>query len=71
MASGLEFTIIRPGGLRHGPATGQGYLSENPETFGYIDRAELAQLMVASLDDDRTIGKTFSAACETKTYIFD
>lgn len=60
-ASGLEYTIIRPGGLRSGNRTGNGVLSEDRDAFGFIFREDLAELLVATLDDDRTIGKTFAA----------
>jgi uncharacterized protein YbjT (DUF2867 family) len=70
-ASGLGYTIIRPGGLRSGPATGGGALSEDREAFGYIDRAELAQLVVAVLDDDRTSGHTFAAFDAQRQWIWD
>lgn len=62
--SGLDYTIIRPGGLQPDskPPTGRGYLSEDPMAFGFIHRADLARLIVAALDDDRTIGHTFAAA---------
>lgn len=66
-ATSLDYTIIRPGGLGFGPATGQGFLSEDPSTMGFIDRAELARLVVGALDDDRTIGKTFAAVDAGKT----
>jgi uncharacterized protein YbjT (DUF2867 family) len=62
-ASGLDYTIIRPGGLR-GPgkaATGQGYLSEDRKAFGFIHRADLARLIVAALDDPRSVGRTLAA----------
>jgi uncharacterized protein YbjT (DUF2867 family) len=58
---GLDYTIIRPGGLTFTPATGEGWLSEDPAAFGVIGREELARLVVGVLDDDRTAGKTFSA----------
>jgi len=68
--SGLDYTIIRPGGLKNGTANGHGYLSENVEAFGFIDRGDLARLIVAALDDKRAIGKTLHAADETRTWIF-
>jgi len=61
MASGLDYTIIRPGGLPPGVGSGGGLLSENRETMGFIMRSDLARLIVGALDDDRTIGKTFAA----------
>jgi uncharacterized protein YbjT (DUF2867 family) len=61
-ASGLRYTIIRPGGLPPGVvATGRGILSEDPATMGFIKRPDLARLIVAVLYDDRTIGKTLAA----------
>lgn len=66
-ASGLNYTIIRPGGLRpnDAPVTGQGYLSEDRTAFGFMHRADLAAMIVGALDDDRTVGKTFAAADKT------
>jgi uncharacterized protein YbjT (DUF2867 family) len=59
--SGLDYTIIRPGGLRSGHRTGNGVLTEDIDTFGFIFREDLAELLVAVLDDDRSIGKTLAA----------
>jgi uncharacterized protein YbjT (DUF2867 family) len=67
-ASGLDFTIVRPGGLRSDNRTGNGILSEDPQTFGYIFREDLAELIVAVLDDDRTIGKTLAAIDSERGY---
>ena len=61
IASDLDYTIIRPGGLSASTPSGRGLLSENPGTFGYIHRADLAALMVGCLDDPRSIGKTLAA----------
>jgi uncharacterized protein YbjT (DUF2867 family) len=61
-ASGLRYTVIRPGGLPPGVVpTGRGIVSENPATMGFIKRPDLARLVVAVLYDDRTIGKTLAA----------
>jgi uncharacterized protein YbjT (DUF2867 family) len=60
-ASGMEYTIIRPGGLRSRPATGNGVLTEETDAFGYIFREDLARLIVACLDDPRAINKTLAA----------
>lgn len=61
-ASGLSYTIIRPGGLPPGVVpTGRGILSDNPATMGFIKRPDLARLVVGVLYDDRTIGKTLAA----------
>lgn len=64
---GLAYTVIRPGGLPFDSGTGGGILSEDPETFGFIARPDLARLVVAAFDDERTIGKTFSAIDPVRT----
>jgi len=56
MESGLDYTVIRPGGLRRGEATGTGVLIEE-EKMGSIDRQELGRLVAGALADDSTIGK--------------
>jgi uncharacterized protein YbjT (DUF2867 family) len=60
-ASGLAFTIVRPGGLGRGPASGRGRLEANPLISGSINRAELARLLVRCLDDPGTVGRVYSA----------
>ena len=69
-ASGLAYTIIRPGGLPFDIGTGSGLLSEDPAAFGFIAREDLARLVVSSFDDDRTAGKTFSAMDPARTTLF-
>lgn len=60
-ASGLEWTILRPGGLKSEPATGQGLLSQDPEIHGFIHRADVALLASRILRDAATIGQAFAA----------
>ncbi len=68
IASDLQYTIIRPGGLPPATAaTGNGVLSEDRDAFGFIGRPDLAQLIVKSLGDDSTIGKTFAAVDTERT----
>ena len=58
--SGLDYTIIRPGGLLNDPPSGNGMLIEE-FTTGSINRADVALLIVQILDDDATIGKIYHA----------
>lgn len=51
--SGLDYTIVRPGGLRRGEATGTG-IFEDYEHRGSIDRQELGRMIVTILDDQST-----------------
>jgi uncharacterized protein YbjT (DUF2867 family) len=60
-ASGLGYTIIRPGGLMDKEAQGRTYLTEDTRAMSWIRRADLAQLIVQALDDPRAIGKTYHA----------
>lgn len=59
-ASGLQYTIIRPGGLGHGRSTGQAMLADDPQAFSYVSRVDLAQLVVGAIGDPATIGKTYN-----------
>ncbi len=60
-ASGLRYTIIRPGGLGTGTASGAAYLTEDRRAFSYIERADLARLVVDALGSPASVGKTFAA----------
>lgn len=68
---GLDYTIIRPGGLKTAQATGRGLLSEDRSTSGIITRADLAGLIVKAMDDDKTIGKTLAAIDREFKFPFD
>ncbi|MEH2231295.1 MAG: SDR family oxidoreductase [Nostoc sp.] len=61
IASGLTYTIIRPGGLKSEPATGNGVLTEDPHIIGSINRADVAQLVGRSLNSQRANNKILSA----------
>jgi uncharacterized protein YbjT (DUF2867 family) len=59
--SGLDYTIIRPGGLLEKEAQGRAYLTEDTRSMSWIRRTDLARLTVQALDDRRAIGKTYHA----------
>lgn len=59
--SGLIYTIIRPGGLKSEPATGNGVLSENYQVSGMIHRADVAQLVGRCVVSNLANNKIFSA----------
>ena len=59
--SGLDYTIIRPGGLLNKEAQGKAYLTEDTRAMSWIRRDDLAALVVQALDDSRAIGKTYHA----------
>jgi uncharacterized protein YbjT (DUF2867 family) len=59
MNSGLDATILRPGGMASEAATGTAIKTEDHTAMGVIQRADLAALVVECLDDDSTIGKIY------------
>ncbi len=61
VASGLIYTIIRPGGLKSEVATGNAVLTEDPTVAGIIHRADVARLVFDCLNSDRANNKVFSA----------
>ncbi|WP_261816936.1 SDR family NAD(P)-dependent oxidoreductase [Vibrio gallicus] len=57
--SGLDFTILRPGGLKDGAHNGLGVLSQQGEVHGSINRGEVAQLSHQLLTNPQSIGKIY------------
>jgi uncharacterized protein YbjT (DUF2867 family) len=58
-ASGLDYTIVRPGRLTDDPGTGLIEAAEELERIGGIPRDDVAATLAACLDADSTIGKSF------------
>jgi uncharacterized protein YbjT (DUF2867 family) len=59
--SGLDYTIIRPGGLLDKEPQGRAYLTEDTRSMSWIRRADLAALTVQALDNPRAIGRIYHA----------
>jgi uncharacterized protein YbjT (DUF2867 family) len=57
-ASGLDFTIVRPGGLTDDPGTGLVRVGEGLDR-GQVPRADVAAVLAAVLAAPNAIGKTF------------
>jgi uncharacterized protein YbjT (DUF2867 family) len=57
-ASGLDYTIVRPGSLTDEPPTGRVTVGSGLES-GSVPRADVAAVLLAALDDETTIGKDF------------
>jgi uncharacterized protein YbjT (DUF2867 family) len=57
-ASGLDFTIVRPGRLTNEPGTGRVAVGERLERAD-VTRDDVAAVLVAALDEPRTVGRTF------------
>ncbi|MGR5064713.1 SDR family oxidoreductase [Photobacterium sp. DNB22_13_2] len=58
--SQLDYTILRPGGLKDGELTEQGVLSSQGEVHGLITRSEVARVIHTLLSDDGSIGQIYA-----------
>jgi uncharacterized protein YbjT (DUF2867 family) len=58
-ASDLDWTIVRPGALTDDPGTGMVSVGEL-ERGGSVTRDDVAAVLAACLDEQRTVGKTFA-----------
>lgn len=58
-ASGLNYTIIRPGHLTDDSGKGTILIPKNQETYGEIPRADVAAVIVKSLQKEPTYRRTF------------
>lgn len=62
-ASGLDWTVVRPGGLTEGPVTGASVVQETAEgrpMKSRIGRADVATHIVRVLDDPATYGRALA-----------
>jgi uncharacterized protein YbjT (DUF2867 family) len=57
-ASGLDYTVVRPGGLTDDEGTGQVTIAASTGR-GQIPRADVAAVLLACLDEPGTVGKSF------------
>ncbi|MBK6597674.1 MAG: SDR family oxidoreductase [Proteobacteria bacterium] len=60
-SSGLQYTIIRPGGLGKQAARTTAVLTKDPLAFSFLSRADLARLTADVAHDAATVGKTYTA----------
>jgi nucleoside-diphosphate-sugar epimerase len=56
--SGLDYTVIRPGGLTDDPGTGKVEIAERVE-YGQVTRDDVAAVIAECLTADNSIGKSF------------
>lgn len=52
MYTNLDWTIIRPGGLKSEPATGTAVLTDDTKASGVINRADVATLIIKALESE-------------------
>ena len=58
IASGLDYTVVRPHGLTDDPGTGRVQIGQKLER-GEVPRDDVAAVLLACLEHDNTIGKAF------------
>ncbi len=68
VTSGLVYTVIRPGGLKSEPATGNGVLTSDPTVAGSIHRADVAELVDRCLFSERAHHQILSAVDRNLVY---
>ena len=61
-AGAMEFTIIRPGGLKSEPATGAGVLTEDKQVCGAVHREDVARLVVKALLSPKATNKVMNGS---------
>ena len=65
-ASGLKFTVLRPGALLDDSPTGDGFLTQNTKVLGAVTRADVAAQLVRCLESERTIGQVYQVLDRSK-----
>ncbi len=58
-ASGLDWTVVRPGGLTDDPGTGRVDASREQGRRGQVPRDDVAAVLLAVLQEPGTAGVTF------------
>ncbi len=60
MASGLGWTILRPGGLTNDPASGTAIRTTDRNAMGVANRADVGALVVECIDDPDSVGEIYA-----------
>ena len=68
IASGLTYVIVRPGGLKSEPATGNAVLTPDPTIAGSIHRADVADLVCRCLLSEKANQRILSAVDRSLVY---
>lgn len=67
-ASGLDWTIIRPGGMVRRATKGKPILVANPNVSGYINVFDLGDVVFQALQSPQTIGRIYTAVDDAKAF---
>lgn len=66
--NGMEFVIVRPGGLKSEPSTGDGILTESNEICGAIHREDVADLVVKCVFSGKAANKVLAAVDKNQLF---
>ena len=66
--SGLTYTIVRPGGLKSEPATGNGVFTADSSIGGIIHRTDVAELISQCVNNPKSYNQTLGAVDRTMVY---
>ncbi|MBM7036753.1 SDR family NAD(P)-dependent oxidoreductase [Vibrio ulleungensis] len=67
-SSSLEFSILRPGGLKNGAVTHSAEVSQHREVHGVVTRGEVARISHELLLDSASIGQIFQVVDPSLSY---
>ena len=65
-ASGLKYTVLRPGALLDDPPTGDGFVTQDNKVLGAVTRADVAAQLVRCLESERAIGQVYQVLDRSK-----
>lgn len=68
MATDLDWTIIRPGGLMRRASRGQPVLVDNPNVSGHINVFDLGDLVYQALVSGQTVRRVFTAVDDARAW---
>ena len=67
-SSSLDYTIVRPGGLKDGEVTNLAELSQGTEVHGLVYRQELARIIATLLDDQESYSQIYACVDPSVVY---
>ncbi|WP_070968876.1 SDR family NAD(P)-dependent oxidoreductase [Vibrio sonorensis] len=67
-SSSLDYTILRPGGLKNGDVSNCAELSQNVEVHGVVTRAEVARVIYSLSLDNESVGQIYACVDPALSY---
>ena len=66
IASGVDYTILRPGGYTNRPQSGKIALGEGGKISGLIQREQVAKVCIDAITEPSMVNRTFEVVDESK-----